>query len=207
MSPGRRRLFKSELRVMATAVVLVVVQGATTVALAQRVPRKLQPPPRPRAEQAPPDERAALRKQVRQAWLQRVRTQLNLNDEQMRKLQQTNRKYDQQRAELLRTEREARLGMRSAMSDTSGSEQARQARVSQYTDQLVQAQYRRAQLLDSEQKELAEFLTPVQRAQYSAMRDQLNRQMQRLQQDSTAGGRGRGVPPPIEPPSAPQAER
>ena len=206
MLHARRRSLATALRVTAAAAALVVAHGASTTAMAQRAVRKLPPPPRPRAEQSPPDERAQLRRQVRQAWLQRVRTQLNLNDDQMRKLQQTNRKYDQQRAELLRTEREARLGMRTAMADTSGSEQARQARVSQYTDQLVQVQYRRAELLDSEQKELAGFLTPVQRAQYSAMRDQLNRRLQQLQQDSTAGGRGPGSPP-IEPPSIPPAER
>lgn len=143
------------------------------------------------------DERQALRGQVRRAFAQVVRRRLNLNDEQMGKWQQTDRKYEQQRNEVLRSEREARVGLRTAMQDSVGPNQEK---ISQYMDQLVQAQHRRADLLESEQKELAGFMTPMQRAQYYALREQFQKRLQEAQRDSTGAGRRGGAPPaPPEP--------
>jgi hypothetical protein len=142
------------------------------------------------------EQRQALQRQVRKAFSEAVRRRLNLNDEQMGKLQAVNRKYDAQRRELLRGEREARQGLAATMQDTTLPDATRQARASQFMDQLVQAQRRRADLLESEQKELAGFLTPVQRGQYSAMRERFNRKVQQLEQDSTAAP---GRPPAPDP--------
>jgi hypothetical protein len=149
------------------------------------------------------DDRPALQRQVRQAFNQAVRRRLKLSDEQMRSLQQVNRKYDGQRRELLRSERTSRQGLAAAMQDTTVADQARQAKVSQYMDELVQANRRRADLLENEQKDLAGFLTPMQRAQFSAMRDRFNRRVQELDQDSTATASGRRGGPPPGPPSTP----
>lgn len=195
------RVARARAQCIATLVVaLAALGGWSNSAAAQRGGRgKVPIEERGRADQAPDNDRVALQRQIRQAFAQRVRKQLNLNDEQMRNLQQVNRKYDQQRRELVRTERESRVGLRTAMADTSGSEKARQAKVSQYMDQIVQAQHSRAELLANEQKELGGFLTPVQRAQFSAMRDQFNRRLQEVQQDSTGSGGGRRGAPPPEP--------
>jgi len=62
-----------------------------------------------------------------------------------------------------------------------------------YLSQLVKAQRTRADLLEGEQKELAGFLNPLQRAKYFAMKERLNRRMQELAQP---GGRGPVEPPP-----------
>jgi hypothetical protein len=58
----------------------------------------------------------------------------------------------------------------------------------------VKAQRRRADILENEQKELASFLNPVQRAKFFALRDQLARRIQELQ----GQGRGRRGPPPTD---------
>jgi Spy/CpxP family protein refolding chaperone len=150
-----------------------------------------------RIDSAPPlGERAMLQRQVRQAWIGNVRRQLNLNNEQMRTLNQVNTKYDRQRSDIQRDERQARLGLKAAMEDTAATDQ--NARIDQQMNALVGAQRRRADLFENEQKELAGFLTPLQRARYSVMQERLQQRLQQLrqnQQDAPAG-----PPPPENPP-------
>jgi len=172
----------------AVALLAVSASGVVNAAAAQRGGRAKAPRGEARGEGrgAQQEQRQALQRQVRQAFSEAVRRRLNLNDEQMGKLQEVNRKYDIQRRELLRTERQARQGLAATMQDSTLPDATRQARASQFMDQLVQSQRRRADLLEGEQKELAGFLTPVQRGQYSAMRERFNRQVQQLERDSTA---------------------
>jgi hypothetical protein len=140
-----------------------------------------------------PAERQALVGRVRQAFAGVVQRELKLDDSHMQNLQRVDRKYEQQRRVIQRDERDVRLNLRSAMQDSASVDQNKVAR---YLDQLVQGQRRRAELLEAEQKELSDFLTPMQRAQYFALRERVNRRLQELQrQDSSAVGR-RGGPPP-----------
>jgi hypothetical protein len=203
-SPVGRRFVERISRAFAIAVVALFTLfagGMLNVAGAQHGGRAKVP--RGEARGAQQEQRQALQRQVRQAFSRAVRRRLNLNDDQMNKLQDVNRKYDVQRRDLLRTEREARQGLAATMQDSTLPDATRQARASQFMDQLVQSQRRRADLLESEQKELAGFLTPVQRGQFSAMRERFNLQVQQLEHDSTAAGLGRrGGPPP-----APDPER
>jgi hypothetical protein len=146
------------------------------------------------SNQPPLGERALLQRQVRQAWAGAVRRQLNLNNEQMRTLNQVNTKYDRQRAEIQRDERQARLGLKSAMEDTAAADQ--NARIEQQMNVLVQAQRRRADLFEAEQKELSGFLTPLQRARFTVLQENLARRLQQVQQNAAPPG----PPPPENPP-------
>jgi Spy/CpxP family protein refolding chaperone len=141
----------------------------------------------------PPAERQLLQRQVRQAFAKAVKRQLNLSDDQMRRLQSVDFKFERQRIALLRDERQARLGLKIAMDDSANVDQAK---VEGYLSQLVKAQRTRADLLESEQKELAGFLNPLQRAKYFSMKERLNRRMQELAQPN--GGRGPFEPPPLD---------
>lgn len=147
-------------------------------------------------EQQPNPRRQALVRQVRQAFANVVRKQLSLSDDQMQSLQRVDTKYEQQRRALLRDERQARLGLQAAMTDSASADQAGIAR---QLDVLVESQRKRADLLGAEQKELSSFLTPLQRAKYFAMKERLNRRLQELAQGDSAGrrgGRAAGAPPP-----------
>ena len=146
------------------------------------------------SNQPPLGERALLQRQVRQAWAGRVRRQLNLNDQQWRTLNQVNTKYDRQRGEIVRDETQARKELRAAMVDTTAADQ--NARVEQQMNVLIQAPRRRADLFEAEQKELAGFLTPLQRARFTVMQENLARQLQQLQQTTAPPG----PPPPENPP-------
>ncbi len=150
-----------------------------------------------RNDSAPPlGEQAMLQRRVRQAWAGAVRKQLNLGPEQMRTLNQVNTKYDRQRGEIQRDERQARLGLKAAMEDTAAGDQ--NARIEQLMNALVGAQRRRADLFEAEQKELAGFLTPLQRARYSVLQERLAQQLQRLRQNQQEAPAG--PPPPENPP-------
>lgn len=158
-------------------------RGATDVRPLVRggVPMQQQPNPR----------RQALQRQVREAFANVVRKQLNLNDEQMQSLQRVDAKYERQRRGLLREERQERLELQAAMADSTSADQSR---ISRQLDALIQSQRKRADLLDAEQKELSSFLTPLQRAKYFAVKERLNRRLQQLIQADSAGRRG-GPPP------------
>ena len=141
-----------------------------------------------------PAERQAAIRLVRQAMNRAYRRQLNLNDGQMRTLQKTEQRYERQRADLLKSERETRKGLRAAMLDTTGTRD--QAKIAAYLDQLTQAQRKRADLLEAEQKDLSTFLTPMQRAQYLGLKERLDQRILQLRQQSAPpAAKGDSIPP------------
>jgi Spy/CpxP family protein refolding chaperone len=127
----------------------------------------------------------ALARQVRQEFAAVVRRQLNLTDDQARQLQSVDGRFRQQRNTLLRDERQVRLGLAAAMRDSTTPPD--QAKIAQYMDQLVQAQHRRATLLEAEQKELSAFLTPLQRAKYQSLNEQLIQRIRQMRQNARTG--------------------
>jgi len=182
--------------VLRTSAVLLMLGAFASGVQGQRAENA--PPPRRPAMRGglrgqPPAERQMLQREVRQAFAKAVRRQLDLNDDQMRKLQSADLKYERERVALLRDERQARLGLKDAMDDSAKVDQTK---VDAYLSQLIKSQRTRADLLESEQKELAGFLTPLQRAKYFAMKERFNRRMQELAQQN--GGRGPLEPPPLD---------
>jgi hypothetical protein len=133
--------------------------------------------PQPAAQKAPNPRRLELEQQLRQRTGEVVKRRLELNDDQMLKLQATNRQFEQQRTDLLRRERETRQALRAEL--TSG-DTANQAKVSQLLDQQLQLQRQRIDLVQNEQRELGKFLTPVQRARYFGLQNEIRRRAQAL---------------------------
>ena len=166
------------------AATLCVAQPAT----AQRLPRRESTLPRPRANVqgvAPrAGNRLALERQIQQTLWRLTRQRVGLTDDQMRQLVPVNQRFESQRREILREERSARLGLRSALLDSS---KADQQRVTAYIDQLLQLQRRRIDLLADEQRELARFMTPVQRARYLALQEQVRRRVEQLRRRERLG--------------------
>jgi hypothetical protein len=143
--------------------------------------------------------RQELVRRVRQAYNEAVKKELDLNDDKWHQLQDMDRRYQQQRQQVQRDEKAARLGLKSVMEDSARVGGVDQAKISEYMDQLVQAQHRRAEILDAEQKELATVLTPLQRAKYQGMREQLNQRIRQLQQQNARSGE---PPSPDVPPQS-----
>ena len=142
-------------------------------------------------DSAPPPEQQALVRRIRQAFGGVVQRQLNLSSENFAKFQRVDRQFQQQRNQLQRGERQTRLALKAAMEDTGTVDQAK---IAGYLNELTQAQRKRADLIDAEQKELSTFMTPLQRAKLQALREQLNRRIAQMQQQAAAGRRGGKLP-------------
>ena len=133
-----------------------------------------------RADQAQPP--AARRQELEDRFRQRtadlVRRRLQLTDAQTTRLQATNRQFEQQRVGLMARERELRRELRRQL---MAGDNANQNRVGELLDQTIRLQRQRLDLAESEQRELAKFLMPVQRAKYFGLQNELRRRMQELQ--------------------------
>ena len=140
----------------------------------------------PQATQMPPA-RAELERRFRERTAQVVRRRLELNDDQMAKLQASNQQFDQQRMALVAEERQTRQALRAEM--VAGSA-ANQQKVGSLLDQLLRLQRRRLDIVESEQRDLGRFLTPVQRAKYFGLQNEMRKRMQELRDRAPGAGMG-----------------
>lgn len=124
-----------------------------------------------------PSRREVLEQRVRQRMAGVVKQRLGLTDDQMRRLGEVNRDIEGQRRQLNEQERDLRVGLRAEL---VRGDSASQDRVARFVDQLIDVQRRRIDLLSREQRALSAFMTPVQRAQYLAIQDQLRRRMEEM---------------------------
>jgi len=133
--------------------------------------------------------RTALEQQFRARSAKLAQTKLGLTDAQLAQLEQTNARFAPQVNQLVMEERETRRQLRQEM--TSGN-QANQQHVSSLIDSTISLQKRRIALAEAEQKDLARFLTPTQRAGYIALQGQVRRRAQELSRNGGQQGQGAG---------------
>ena len=161
--------------------------GAASVADAQGRPT------RPASQ----SERDSLEARVQQRMVQMLRTQLGLNAEQMRQLQAANRQFEGQRRALFEQERRVRIDLRLVMAQ---GDSADPARIAALLDRTLVLQRQRLDLVEAEQKELATFLTPMQRARLFGMEEQIRRRMMEMREQGPPSRR----PPDGATPGAPR---
>ena len=166
-----------------------VIIAATIGALSLSIGLEAQvaPPPKARAQAQrgqnlpaqgnAPANRAALERQFRQALARVTRRQLGLDNAKMAQLMRVDQRFERQRRSLAQRQRQTRLALRGAMADSSS---AAQATISQQLDTLLSLERQRIDMLEAEQKELATFLTPLQRARYQALQERLRRRLEEL---------------------------
>ena len=112
----------------------------------------------------------------RQLW-RVTKNRVGLSDEQMTRLAETSRPFEIQRRQLAVQERTERLALRR---EILTGENANQQRVAASLDRVLDLQRRRALLQIEEQRALASFMTPLQRAKYAALQEQLRRRAENL---------------------------
>jgi flagellar biosynthesis chaperone FliJ len=132
---------------------------------------------------APGRNRPALEQQFRERTAKLAQQKLGLTDAQLGRLEQSNARFAPQLRQVAAQEREIRVQLRQEM--TAGNS-ANQQHVSDLLDGALRLQKQRISIIESEQKDLATFLTPVQRARYLALQSQF---MKRAQELSGEGGR------------------
>lgn len=161
------------------------------VAVAQNPPApQPKPAPQPGQMRGPgPMNRQMIEQQIRNRIGNQVKKNLNLTDDQFAKLQATNKKFEERRRLLNEQERDARMAMRDLM--ISG-DTANAAKINAGIDKMLQLQRQRFDILDQEQKEVAAYLSPMQRARFLAMQEQFRRRIDGLR--AQAGRRGPNAP-------------
>jgi Spy/CpxP family protein refolding chaperone len=138
-------------------------------------------------------ERRQLERRLHQRMLDVTRSRLGLTQDQVEKLSATNDRYEQQRRSLAQRERALRLELRAQL---RRGDSADQNRVAQLLDQTLAAQQERLELYRKEQSDLSAFMTPVQRAKYMGLQEQMRSRVEELRRgsDRNRGPRSRGTP-------------
>lgn len=161
------------MRVALAALVTVTLVGVVTVtATAQAADSTVSEAP----------VRARLEQQIRRRFAQVVRNRLGLSDSQMVQLMATNRRFADRRRALAGREAEVRQALRQEMRPGVAGDQHR---VSALMDSLFALQRDRLNLAEEEQRDLAAYLTPVQRVQFYALQEALRKRLEQVQRGAT----------------------
>jgi hypothetical protein len=138
--------------------------------------------------------RAGLELQLRQKLARRARVELGLGQDQMTKLAEVERRFGPQHRGLDQRENQTRQLLRRSVSEVPSADQEK--RVGDLYEQLMQVQRQRLDVIGAEQKELAGFMTNVQRVRFQGFQENFRRQLQDgLRQPGGPPGY-RGGPPP-----------
>jgi hypothetical protein len=139
--------------------------------------------------------RPALEQQFRQRVAKLAQQRIGLTDAQMTQLQQSTARFAPRLNNILAQERETRRQLRLEMTSTTPNQQ----HVGTLLDQYLQLQKQRIAVVEEEQKDLARFMTPVQRARYIALQQQFRRRAQELSRQGPARrGAGKGTSPDLK---------
>jgi Spy/CpxP family protein refolding chaperone len=165
------------------AVTCVAVAGSSGVAMAQKptpkAPVPLAQPGKSNKADSPAQRprRAQLEKQYRERGEQIVRKKLGLSNDQVTKLRAVDQRYAGRRRDLVNQETTARAALREEIARGSS---ANQTKVSQLMQQANALQRQRFELAETERRELAKFLTPVQQAQYQGLQAQIRQKIREM---------------------------
>ncbi len=152
-----------------------------TAAVAQDVP----PPPDPaRAEQ--------LREAIERRFAEHVRTELGLNDEQMGRLHATNRKFAGERRTVMLRQRELRMALQQQMRPGVAADPDSVGRLN---EALRENRSRLFELEQTQERDMAEYLSPVQVAQYRMLRERLLQRVEDLRRNRAGVRPGAGQRP------------
>lgn len=144
-------------------------------------------------------QREQMEQRLRQGLWRIAKQRVGLTDAQMTRLSEVNHRYDARRRTLNQDERAQRQTLRTELLARGGGQSANQDRIAAALDRLILLQRQRIDIVSEEQKEFATFMTPLQRAQYAALQEQLRRRVEELRRaraDSGGGPRRRAMARP-----------
>ena len=120
---------------------------------------------------------AALQARVRQRLAAVMKQRLNMTDNQLRQLATVNASYEGRRRALMAQEHDARVVVRGELQRGALADQPR---VDSAIAELFRVQRARIDLAEQEQRDLAKFMQPSQRAGYLALQEQVRRRVEQL---------------------------
>jgi len=128
--------------------------------------------------------RQQLQQQVRRSLWKVAKQRIGFSDQQMSQLEQTSQRYDRQRRQLAADEKAQRVTLRrEILADSAAS----QAEIAAALDRLHAVQQRRLDLQAEEQKEFAGFMTPLQRARFAALQEQVRKRLLEFERTRSQG--------------------
>ena len=131
----------------------------------------------PFADGQPEMRRQQLEQQIRRQFWRVAKQRIGFTDDQMLRLERATQRFDTRRREIGLEERAQRIALRT---ETLRDSAANQTTIAASLDQLHQLQLQRLELQGEEQKELATFMTPLQRAKFFALQEKVRMRMQEL---------------------------
>ena len=144
-------------------------------------------------QEGQPQARQQLQQQVRRTLWRVTKQRIGFSDEQMTRLERTSQRYDQERRKLAVEEKAQRIVLRREILADSA---ANQASIASALERIHAVQQRRLDMQADEQKEFATFMTPLQRARFSALQEQVRKRLQEFERTRAQ--------PPLDPlPAAP----
>jgi periplasmic protein CpxP/Spy len=132
----------------------------------------------------------SLRHRIEERFASRVQEQLGLTNEQTSKLRATSERFASRRRESHTRHRQLREALSAQLRPGVA---ANQDSVAKLTDAMIELRIAAAQTTRDEMREVAKFLTPVQRARLFAMRDRLHHRMKEVREHGGMRG-GKGHP-------------
>ena len=138
------------------------------------------------------EERAQLERRFEERLAGIVQRELRTTPEQTQRLSAVSRRFEQQRRPLFQREMALRRELRRQLGTAAPDER----RVEGAMRELLQLQRRRIDLIEAEQQALAGFLTPVQRARYLALQENLRHRVEQRGREGRARASAPGGPPP-----------
>ena len=157
--------------IVTTALAASLVLSASSVAAQPAVQGE-------RGRAGSPGARAQMERRVEARINDIIRTRLGLSDEQHDQLRAVSKRLESERRNLRREEISTRGELRRHL---LAAEPANETRIAELLDQLPRLERRRIDMMEQEQRELARFLAPSQRARYFALQDELRRSLQESQ--------------------------
>ena len=124
-----------------------------------------------------PADREAMQQRFQERFADVVRDRVGLDQEQMGKLMELNRRFETRRREVFLRDREIRNGMREELADGASPNDDRLRKL---LDDQLRVQRERIELMEAEQAELSKFMTPTQRARYFGIQEQMRRKRRTL---------------------------
>jgi hypothetical protein len=134
----------------------------------------------------------AIERQLQERVMRIMKERLSLNDEQLKQLNEVTQQFEQQRRSVRGEDYRLRMALRSQL---MAGDSASQDRVAELLERMPGVERRRIDLMEAEQRELAKFLSPVQRARFLALQDEIRRNMEEIRNRRTDSGGRTGAPP------------
>ena len=131
----------------------------------------------------------SLRHRIEERFASRVQEQLGLTNEQTAKLRATSQQFGARRRELHTRHRQLREALSAQLRPGVA---ANQDSVAKLTDAMIDLRVASAQAGRDEMREVAKYLTPVQRARFFVMRDRLYHHMKEAREHRGRWGGSEG---------------